>query len=84
MVWTDLKVCHLVKSSPIPNDKIQTLPNLKEFAENNFKFDENGRKFSKSEENNAGNGEIACVRATSPFPTVFSKDLYFKHIKTRA
>ena len=52
--------------------------NLKEFLEDNFEFDENGRKFSKRVEITVGKGEI------SPFPTVFSKDLYCKHIKTRA
>ena len=51
---------------------------LKEFADNNFKFDKNGRKFSKWVENAVGKGAI------SPFPTVFSKDLYCKHTKTRA
>ena len=29
------------------------------FADNNFKFDENGRKFSKWVENTVGKGEIA-------------------------
>ena len=42
---------------------------LKESADDNFKFDENGRKFSKRVENTVGKGEIAI----SPFPTVFSK-----------
>ena len=32
---------------------------LKEFADDNFKFDENGRKLSKQEENTVGKGEIA-------------------------
>ena len=32
---------------------------LKEFADDNFKFDENGRKFSKRVENTVGKGEIA-------------------------
>ena len=32
---------------------------LKEFADNNFKFDENGRKFSKQEENTVEKGEVA-------------------------
>ena len=35
-------------------------------------------------ENTAGKGEIARLRAISPFPTVFSKDLYCRHVKTRA
>ena len=34
---------------------------LKEFADNNFKFDENGRKFTQMGiENMVGKGEIAC------------------------
>ena len=32
---------------------------LKEFADDNFKFDENGRKFSRWIENTVGKGEIA-------------------------
>ena len=32
---------------------------LKEFAYGNFKFDENGRKFSKRVENTVEKGEIA-------------------------
>ena len=52
---------------------------LKEFADDNFKFDENGAKFSKRVENTVGKGEIA----RAPFPTVFSKYLKGRHIKTR-
>ena len=33
---------------------------LKEFADDKFKFDENGRKFSKRVESTVGKGEIAC------------------------
>ena len=32
---------------------------LKEFADDNFKFDENGRKLSKQVENTVGIGDIA-------------------------
>ena len=32
---------------------------LKEFADDDFRFDENGRKFSKLEENTVAKGEIA-------------------------
>ena len=31
-----------------------------EFADDNYKLDENGRKFCKQVENTAGEGEIAC------------------------
>ena len=35
---------------------------LKEFADDNFKFDENVRKFSERVENNLGKGEIVCLQ----------------------
>ena len=44
---------------------------MKEFANDNFKFDENGKKFSKRAENTVGRGEIARYNT---IPTVFSKD----------
>ena len=37
---------------------------LKEFADDNFKFDEDGRKFFKWFENPVGKGEIACYVKT--------------------
>ena len=41
--------------------KQQTLDSskTKEFADDNYKFDENGRKFFKRVENTVGKGEIA-------------------------
>ena len=47
---------------------------MKEFEDENFKFDENGRKLSKHIENTVGKGETA---------TVFSKCLCYRHVKTR-
>ena len=43
------------------NPKWQILDSskLKEFADDNFKFDKNGRKFFKRIENTVGKGEIA-------------------------
>ena len=55
---------------PFPKRQILDYSNAKEFADDNFEFDENGIKFSKSIENTVGKG----LRAISPFPTVFSKD----------
>ena len=49
---------------------------VRELADDNFKFDENGRKFSKWVENTVGKGEIAHYERFL-FPTVFSKDLYY-------
>ena len=43
------------------------------FADDNFKFDENGRKLSKQLENTGGKGEIACYEQFLPFPQCFQK-----------
>ena len=56
---------------------------LKEFADDNLEFDESGGKFSKLLENTVGKGEIARYEQLLLFP-VFSKDLYCRHVKTRA
>ena len=56
---------------------------LKDFADDNFNFYENGRKFSKQVENAIGKGRN-LLGAISPVPTVFSKDLYRRQVKTRA
>ena len=61
----------------LPNDKFLDSSRLKELADDNYKFDINGRKFSIRVENTAGKGEI------SPFPAVFSKHLYFRHVQIR-
>ena len=53
---------------------------LQDSEDNNFKFNENGRRLSKRIENIAGKGE----RATSSFPAVFQKNLYCRQVKTRA
>ena len=55
---------------------------LKEFADDDFKFDENGRKISKWVENTVGKGEIARYEQfLSPFPTVFSKGVFPRGVK---
>ena len=43
----------------IPKGQILDSSKLKEFADDDFKFDENGRKSSKQVENAVGKGEIA-------------------------
>ena len=66
-----------------PNDKFLDSSKLKEFADDNFKFNEFSdvlqtvRKQCRMMRN-------CSLRAISPFPTVFSKDLYCRHVKTRA
>ena len=46
---------------------------MKEFAEDNFEFDENRRKFSKWVENTVGKGEIARYEQFLLFPQCFQK-----------
>ena len=46
------------------------------------KFDENGRKLSKQVENTVGKGEIAHYEQFFQFSTMFSKVLYYRHVKT--
>ena len=50
-----------------------TFSKLKEFADNDFKFDENGRKLSKRVENSVGKGEIARYEQFLLFPQFFEK-----------
>ena len=68
----------MVKVNSLPDNKFYTLQKRKEFADDNFKCDENGRKLSKWVENTVGKGEIAAI---SPFPTVFSKGLFPRGFK---
>ena len=44
---------------------------MKEFTDDTFKPDENGRKFSTQVENTVGKRRNCSARAISPFPTVF-------------
>ena len=46
---------------------------MKEFADDNFKFDENGRKLSERVENTVGKGEIARYEQFILFPQCFQK-----------
>ena len=46
---------------------------LKEFADDSFIFDENGRKLSKQVENTVGKGEIARYEQFLLFPQCFLK-----------
>ena len=62
-----------VNPFPFPNDKILDPSKQREFAYNNLKFDENGRKFFKRVENTAGKGEIARYEQFLLFPQCFQK-----------
>ena len=59
-----------------PKRQISDYSNLKVFADNNFKFDEINRKFSKKIENNVGKGEIARYKQFLLFPLCFQKTCF--------
>ena len=46
---------------------------MKEFADDNFKFDKNGSKLSKRVENIVGKGEIPGIEQFLLFPQCFQK-----------
>ena len=60
----------LVKYTSLPFPKRQILDSskFKEFADDNFKCDQNGSKFSKWVENTVGKGEIARYKQFLLFP----------------
>ena len=60
--------------NPFPNEKFYS-SKLKEFTDDNIKFDENGRKLSKRIENTVGKGEIASYKQFLLFPKCFQKIL---------
>ena len=62
-----------VEFNPFPNGQILDSSKLKEFADNNFKYDENGREFSKWLENTVGKGDIACYEQFLLFPQCFQE-----------
>ena len=68
----DMTLAVKVRFNPLPDDKFYT-SKLKDFADDNFKFDENGRKLSKWVENTVGKGEIARHKQFLLFPQCFQK-----------
>ena len=59
--------------NPLPDDKMLDWSKLKQFADDNFKFDENSRKLSERVENTVGKGEIARYEQFLLFPQCFQK-----------
>ena len=67
-----------------PKRQILDSPKPKEFADDNFKFDENGRNFLNRVENTVGKGEIARYEQFLLFPQCFQKACTTDTLKTRA
>ena len=66
-----------------PKQQILDSSKLKEVADNNFEYDKNAGKFTKKGRKHCGKRRNCSLRAISPFPTVFSKDLHCRYVKTR-
>ena len=60
-------------SKPFPKQQILNSSKLKDFADDNFKFDENNRRLFKWVENTVGKGEIARHEQFLLFPQHFQK-----------
>ena len=61
------------KLSSFPKRQILDSSKLKEFADDNFEFNENCGKFSYGVENTEGKGEIDCYEQFLLFPRCFQK-----------
>ena len=55
----------------VQNNKFLDSSKLKEYADDNFKFEGNGKKFSKRVEDTAGKGEMVCSKQFLLFPQCF-------------
>ena len=68
-----LQISLLLTPYPFPKRQILGSPEMKVFAEDNLRFDENGSKFSKKVESTVGKGEIARYEQFLLFPQCFQK-----------
>ena len=59
--------------NPLPDDKILDRSKLKQSADDNFKLDENSKKFSKRVGDTVGKGEIARYEQFLLCPQCFQK-----------
>ena len=66
---------------PITRRQILDSSKLKEFADDNFKFDEDLQKVIQTGRKHCGKRRNCLLQAISPFPTVFSKGLFPRGVK---
>ena len=74
-----VKVAFNPNTTNQPKRQILVSSELKEVADDNFKFDETGRKLSKTVENTVEKGEIVRYEQFLLFPQCFQR-----HVKNRA
>ena len=68
----DFRCLQYKSFNPLPGEKFYS-SKLKDLADDNLKFEENGRKFFKRVENIVGKGEIARYEQFLLFPQCFQK-----------
>ena len=66
-------LCNLAFLTSSQTTTFRLFPKLKEFADEDFRFDENGGKFYKRVEKAVGKGEIARYEQFLLFPHCFQK-----------
>ena len=64
---------YIISFNPFLTRQTSDSSKFKDFADDNIKFDENGRKFSKKVLNTVGKGEIAHYEQFLLFPQCFQK-----------
>ena len=68
----NFKMSSAICLNPLPDDKFHS-SKLKEFADDNFKFDENGRKLSKRVENTVEKEKLLVTSNFSFSHSVFKR-----------
>ena len=68
----------------LPKQQILATSKLKDLADTNFKFNENGLRVLHTGRKHCGKKRNCLLQAISPFYIVFSKALHCRHVKTRA
>ena len=67
-----------------PKPQILDSSKLKEFAVGNFKLDENSKKVLQEGRKHCAKRRNCLLQAISPFPLVFKKDFYCRHVTNKA
>ena len=82
LVYQNAVLCSNGLINCFPNNKFYS-SKLKQFADDNFEFDENSKYYSKRVENSVGKGKLNSFKPISHFPLEFSKDcISCRHVKT--
>ena len=82
-VWKSLKLVVRERVIPLLKRQILDSSKLKEFTGENLRINENGREVLQMIRKHCGKRKNCSLQAISLFPTVVSKDLSCRQVKTR-